>query len=247
MKKKVRVGAVQMQILSRNKNIKKIIDFTKQASKNKVDILCFPEIAFGLKRNPSLEEDLQIIKDLCKEEKIHIIINGYFKIENKIYNRSYIIDDNGEVLDYYDKIYLWRNELDVERGENVKVVDTKFGKIGMSTCWDMYFPHHVKRLKAMGAEIIFNSSYWDNKSKKDGPFVDFAPVTIANMYLVFYVFVNCLLKAGTSITQIASPYGKLSEIRKKEGLIFADLYPGRVNHLEKYYSPVFWDREEMTK
>lgn len=188
---------------------------------------------------------MQIIKDLCKQEKIHIIINGYFDIEGKIYNRSYLIDDGGVILGHYDKIYLWKNELEIERGKEVKVIKTRFGKVGLSICWDMYFPDHIKQMKILGAEMVFNSSYWNNKSKKEACAIDCTPTSLSYLYLVFYIFVNCKLKENTSVSQICAPYGKLSEIRYEEGLIFADLYPARIDIQKEYFKPVFWDREEL--
>lgn len=245
MKNKIKIAAVQMKVLSAKTNLPKILNYIELAGQAKVDIVGFPECSLNPStKKPSSKKDLAVIQDACFKNAVHVIINGYFCENNKVFNRTYVIDDNGEILDSYDKIYLWTTELGgVDRGDQVKVVETKFGKIGLCTCWDIFFPEMIGELKRQGAEIIFCPSYWNDNIKKESCFLESAPVTYAYLNMVYFVYCNALLKGKTSISQIASPWGKLSEIKYKEGMIAANIYNERLKRFKKHFENVLWGRK----
>ena len=75
-------------------------------------------------------------------------------------------NNRGECVERYDKIHLFDvnlvdtgesyNESEtIEYGENeLKVVDTPFGKIGLAVCYDLRFPELFRGLLDLGAEIV---------------------------------------------------------------------------------------------
>jgi nitrilase len=81
--------------------------------------------------------------------------------EGKIYNSCQLYNDSGKLVARYDKIHLFNLDLGNERfaeegtleaGNQVKVVDSPFGRIGLSVCYDLRFP---ELYRAMGdVEII---------------------------------------------------------------------------------------------
>jgi nitrilase len=84
---------------------------------------------------------------------------------DRVYAASLLYDDRGNRIARYDKIHLFdvhlmdSNEHYAESettlsGENVVVVDTPVGKLGMAVCYDLRFPELFRNMQAMGAEIF---------------------------------------------------------------------------------------------
>ena len=71
----------------------------------------------------------------------------------------------GRELARYDKIHLFDVELveaderyeesnSIEPGDQAQVVDTPFGRLGLTICYDLRFPELFRKLLEMGAEIF---------------------------------------------------------------------------------------------
>lgn len=84
---------------------------------------------------------------------------------DKLYNTSFFINRKGRVIGKYRKIHLFDyfggNEgACITSGDNLVVLDSDIGKIGMSICFDVRFPLHFNKLMKQGAEIFVCSSAW---------------------------------------------------------------------------------------
>lgn len=83
---------------------------------------------------------------------------------NKIRAACIVFDNNGNQVARYDKRHLfdatlssneaYRESDTTEAGEDIVVVQTPAGKLGLSVCYDLRFPEHFSKLSAKGAEII---------------------------------------------------------------------------------------------
>jgi len=97
------------------------------------------------------------------------IIGGTIPLRSDDPARSYaaslMYDAKGNVVARYDKIHLFDvmlsenqevyTESDTTVPGNVPVVvDTPFGKVGMSVCYDLRFPELYRRLSEQGAQIL---------------------------------------------------------------------------------------------
>lgn len=79
-------------------------------------------------------------------------------------NRSFMIDADGAIRARYDKIHLfdvdlatgesWRESSVYGPGEQVVAVDTPWGRMGLSVCYDMRFPDLYRALTNAGATIL---------------------------------------------------------------------------------------------
>ncbi|MEZ5537471.1 MAG: carbon-nitrogen hydrolase family protein [Thiolinea sp.] len=78
---------------------------------------------------------------------------------------SLLYNDQGERVARYDKIHLFDVKVEeegkvytesnaVSPGRQAVVVDTPFGRLGMSVCYDLRFPELYRHLVQQGAEII---------------------------------------------------------------------------------------------
>lgn len=85
--------------------------------------------------------------------------------ENKVYAACLVYNEKGEQISRYDKIHLFDVHLEItsetykeseiiEAGNQVVVVDTPYGKIGLAICYDLRFPELFRQLVLQGAEII---------------------------------------------------------------------------------------------
>lgn len=83
---------------------------------------------------------------------------------NKVRAASLVFNDQGECVARYDKIHLfdvvisnhesYKESNAVEAGDEVIVIDTPLGKLGLAVCYDLRFPELFRSLVNKGAEII---------------------------------------------------------------------------------------------
>ena len=105
------------------------------------------------------------------------IIGGSIPLEcsdpKKVRNACLVYDNKGKQVARYDKIHLfglnlgnehYREESTIEAGDKVVVVDTPFGKIGLSICYDLRFP---ELYRAMGEVdlIVVPSAFTETTGK----------------------------------------------------------------------------------
>lgn len=91
----------------------------------------------------------------------------------KVLNTSMVFDDQGKCVARYDKIHLfgfemgeerYSEETTIEHGKKVVVIDTPFGRIGLSVCYDLRFP---ELYRAMGEVdlILVPSAFTETTGK----------------------------------------------------------------------------------
>lgn len=76
--------------------------------------------------------------------------------EGRYYNTAVLIDREGSIAGCYRKIHLTMEEAEegMLPGSDYFVFDTDFGRIGIMTCWDNWFPEAARILRLLGAEIV---------------------------------------------------------------------------------------------
>lgn len=104
--------------------------------------------------------------DLARELGVWILAGSISVLlpEQKILNRSILIDANGNIVANYDKIHLFdvdlptgevhRESAVVKPGEKAVVADTPWGKVGMTICYDLRFASLFRALSKAGAAIL---------------------------------------------------------------------------------------------
>ena len=96
------------------------------------------------------------------------IVGGTIPLESgvagKVYSASLLYNDSGEMVARYDKLHLFDVVLEdsnesynesetIESGDDIVVVDTPFGKLGMSVCYDLRFPELFRAMADVGMEV----------------------------------------------------------------------------------------------
>jgi predicted amidohydrolase len=149
------------------KNVKKHLQYCDKAIKKGADLVVFPELSLtgysvkdlnmDLALDPYTADILQPLRD--KSSKIDIICGGIEEDENYgIFNSAFYMSD-GVTKYTHKKIYppdygMFEEMRYFSRGKEVDVLDTKFGKVGILICedlWHMSLPY-LQALK--GAKVI---------------------------------------------------------------------------------------------
>lgn len=118
----------------------------------------------------------RFLAKMAKQYKI-LLIGGTVPLvsssPNKVRNSCLVYNDKGKQIARYDKIHLfgfdlgaehYHEEKTIEPGNHIVVVDTPYGKIGLSTCYDLRFP---ELYRAMGEVdmIVVPSAFTETTGK----------------------------------------------------------------------------------
>ena len=118
----------------------------------------------------------RFLSRMAKKHKIWLIggsIPLRASVANKVRNSCLVFDPNGKLAARYDKIHLFgldlgnehfREEDTIEPGEGIVVLETPFGIIGLSICYDLRFP---ELFRAMGEVdlLIIPSAFTETTGK----------------------------------------------------------------------------------
>ena len=152
------------------------------------------------------------------------------KVQGLIHNASILIHPNGNV-DNYKKWYFpnfgpFEEKLFFDGGEELKVFNTKFGKIGLLVCYDIFFPEVSRALSLQGADILVCISATPSTTRKY--FETLIPAR-ALENTAFMVYVNLVGTQEDLVfwggSQIHDPFGKLLVKAPyfKESIVTCDL------------------------
>lgn len=172
--------------ITHEKNIESLGKLASKASEYHCDMLCLPE-ASGLMNQDrvSAANSLTIeandpYLNACKEQAAHHklwIHNGstpVFDDKGSLFNRSFLIDAQGEIKARYDKIHLFdifladgKERLESKRyaaGNHAVVADTPWGPMGLSICYDLRFPNLYRDYAKEGVRLVFIPSAFSRKT-----------------------------------------------------------------------------------
>ena len=170
----VHVGLVQMTCTaSKEENLRKAIEKTREAAAKGAQIVCLQELFTSLYfcdeenyDNFSLAETIpgpstDSLGALAKELGVVIIASLFEKRAQGLYhNSTAVLDADGAYLGkyrkmhipddpaYYEKFYFTPGDL------GYKIFKTKFATLGVLICWDQWYPEAARITALMGAEIL---------------------------------------------------------------------------------------------
>lgn len=163
-----------MQVVEdKDKNIANALGMIKKASNN-ADLVILPEMwncPYETDLFPLYAEErdnsptLDAISKAASNEGVYVLAGSIpEKHEDKIFNSSFFFDPEGEIIGVHRKIHLFdidvpdaisfKESLTLTAGDEVTVVDTELGKIGICICYDMRFPELLRLMALEGAELI---------------------------------------------------------------------------------------------
>ena len=168
---------------SEEETLRKILPLIDKTAKKNVDLITLPECSTFLNKSSSEtfknakdEKNsltLRIIREKAKQLDINILIGSLQTLDlkksiQKVFNRSFLINNKGKIICKYDKIHMfdvkisktntYQESKTYESGNSAKIgkikVNGKYYKIGMTICYDVRFPYLFRDLAIHGADII---------------------------------------------------------------------------------------------
>jgi len=159
-------------------NLSVTLDLVRQAHAGGAQFILTPEMTNGLSSSRAHQREvfsfegadltLANLREEAASLKVWLLIGSLgLKTKDKDHrfaNRSFLIGPDGGIVARYDKLHMfdvnvsenevYRESAGYRPGNRAVVADTPLGKIGMSVCYDVRFPHLYRRLAKAGAHII---------------------------------------------------------------------------------------------
>ena len=194
------------------------VPYIDRAGRDGAQLVVFPEYVLGHIQVPGPESDK--IAAAAKANSIYVIIGCWELLpDDGFANTALIFDRNGKIsgkyrkthaaIDHFDENDLpWKNpprdksnewmiendpEWIMQIGQELPVFDFDFGKVGIMTCYDGWFPEPARILSLKGAELLV----WING--RGGSVEDFIVKSILFQSHVAMVATNQAYGSGTMI------------------------------------------------
>jgi predicted amidohydrolase len=219
-------------------------------------LIVLPEMATMLEpQNPKVLEKavaeendpgLARFRDLARETGAWILVGSLLvKVpgENRVANRSYMIDPKGAIAARYDKLHLfdvdlasgetYRESATVKAGAAAVLAPSPWGPIGMSVCYDLRFAYLYRALAQAGARYLAIPAAFTYTTGKAHWHVLVRARAIETGSFVFAANQGGTHAEGRRTwghSLIVDPWGEvLADGGEKTGWIAADIDPAKVD------------------
>ena len=175
---KIKVLLVQNapKIRQKHKNIEDVKKLLEPHQGKNFDLVILPELfAVGWHPDSFVENSetinnsptLNFLKSIATKFNSYVIGGSFVLKEDTglLKNACPIINRKGEMIDYYSKIHLFSHFIynegkDITSGDKGLIVNTDFGKIGISICYDIRFPELFRAYAYAGADLLVEVAAW---------------------------------------------------------------------------------------
>lgn len=195
-------------------NLRKAEQYIAQAADAGADLVVFPEafvLGTGARAREMADADgryRDYFASLADRYGVDLVPGSITERgSDRFYNVSYYMDRSGAVLARYAKVNLWRTEKPwCTPGTETVVCETRFGRVGLTVCWDLAFPEVFRDMLAERVDIVVCSALWSEEDagsgqvlnpKAEAVFVDSMCVARAFENEIAVIFCNY---AGTCVT-----------------------------------------------
>ncbi len=157
-------------------NVEAASDLIRAAHGEGAELIMTPETTdmMDLSREAALEaaqpeeshRALAAFRELAAERGCWLLI-GSLIVQGegeRLANRSFLVAPDGAIAARYDKIHMfdvdipdgqtYRESATYKPGERAVVADLPWGRLGMTVCYDLRFPHLYRTLAKAGADFI---------------------------------------------------------------------------------------------
>lgn len=185
------------------------------------------------------------LSETARRHKIWLV-GGSIPLEanapDKVRSACLVYDEQGELVARYDKIHLFNLDLGnehyheartIEPGNQVVVVDSPFGRIGLAICYDLRFPELFRAMKNVDI-ITLPSAFTETTGKMHWE------VLVRARAIENLAYVVASAQGGYHISgrethgnsMIVDPWGRvLDRLSRGSGVIIAEVNPSYVASL----------------
>ena len=189
----------------------------------------------------------QFLSETAKKHRIWLVGGSIPLVSadpNRVRNSCLVYDAKGRLVARYDKIHLFGFEMGkesyseqrtIEPGREVTVIDSPFGRLGLSICYDLRFPELYRAMK--GVDIILVPSAFTETTGKAHWETLIRARAIENLAYVIApaqggYHVNGRETHGDSM--IVDPWGVvLDRLPRGSGVVMASINPDYVERLRR--------------
>lgn len=170
----IQLGLCQMKVTAdKAENLRTAEEAIRTASRQGAELVLLPEMfncpyenaCFPVYAEPAGGETWQFLSRIAKELGIYLAGGSVPEREgDAIYNTCYLFSPQGEELARHRKVHLF--DIDVPggqrfmesdtltAGDQITVVDTPLGKLGIAICFDIRFSELFRVMGDKGAQLI---------------------------------------------------------------------------------------------
>ncbi|MFC7394003.1 carbon-nitrogen family hydrolase [Scopulibacillus cellulosilyticus] len=248
----IKVASVQLEIPDKESKEQRIERVDKMLDNLKdQDLILLPEIwatgyfAFDLYTNEAEPLDgpfVQRFSAKAKELNAWLFAGSFVEKDgDNYYNTSVLFNREGKMVGTSRKIHLFRyGSLEGEiltAGDTPAVVDTEFGKVGLSTCYDLRFPELYRAQVDKGAKILLITSAWPHQRLEHWKLFNAARALENQCFLISS---NCagttkgVLMSGHS--QIVDPWGVvMASAGEFETIVKSEINLDQIDQIRKTF------------
>ena len=174
----LRVGCVQLRSgLRRMENYESAAPIITEAARAGANLVVTPEMTNVVDVNPKRlmaevvseqrAQELTAFRQLAQSLNVWLLLGSLaIKLsERRAANRAFLVNPSGDIVARYDKLHMfdvdlaggesYRESSVYEAGRTAVAVDTPLGRLGLSICYDLRFPHLYRALAQAGATVLF--------------------------------------------------------------------------------------------
>lgn len=198
-------------------------------NENPVDLIVWPEaLVMEDIETPGIIDE---VSSLAHDTRAYLFTGAHRMKPNSedSMNAAYLIDPEGTIVDYYDKIHLapfgeyvplsdylpFIEKVvpaigDIASGDTVKVFQTNDRKLGPLICFEVIFPWMAERLRSEGADylVVVTNLGWFGASNAIAQELEVARMRAIETRLPL---IHC---ANTGISGVFDPWGRFSVVDK---------------------------------
>lgn len=172
MNMKIAICQIRTELIQ-EETVAKAEAMVREAAENGADIVVLPEMwncpyskgYFKKYAGLGHERTAAAMQRWARENRI-ILVGGSIPETDggKIYNTCFVYDRDGKQIARHRKVHLFDVDLPemrfresgtFERGSEITVFDTEFGRMGVAICFDVRFPELFRAMAERGAKLIF--------------------------------------------------------------------------------------------
>jgi predicted amidohydrolase len=256
-------------------NLRQVGELVRRAREAGADFIMTPEasnlIESGKRRRDKARREMDDpflggMRELARELGIWLLLGslvidplgepGATEGEERLANRSFLLDSAGAIVARYDKIHMF--DIDLPGGESYResnayrpggqtvVAETPWGRLGMSVCYDVRFPHLYRALAHAGADFLAVPSVFTVPTGRAHWHVLLRARAIENGCFVFAPAQCGEHVAGRKSyghSLIVDPWGEvLADGGEEVGIITARIDPARIAEARRMVPSLTHDR-----